>query len=189
MFNLIPWCLFTMMSAPKIFMKIKPYPYVSSTSHSDHPHPTAPLSPSVIWERHQRKGIRIHRSQVTASKLSPGVGEALRTNASQSEDRALCKCAGPLCRQSGGRNRLTTSRRKVTDKGRFRCRLSWYTWTEQEEWCMLVPWNCGILQPGFNLSKGCFGPTLSKIAPNGQIWDFTGSRYDGSAPNYVARLF
>ena len=42
---------------------------------------------------------------------------------------------------------------------------------------------------GFNLSVGCFGPTLSKIAPNGQIWDFTGSRYDGSAPNYVARLF
>ena len=42
---------------------------------------------------------------------------------------------------------------------------------------------------GFNLSVGCFGPTLSKIAPNGQIWDFTGSPYDGSAPNYVARLF
>ena len=42
---------------------------------------------------------------------------------------------------------------------------------------------------GFNLSVGCFGPTLSKIAPNGQIRDFTGSRYDGSAPNYVARLF
>ena len=45
------------------------------------------------------------------------------------------------------------------------------------------------LNTGFNLSVGCFGPTLSKIAPNGQIWDFTGSRYDGSAPNYVARLF
>ena len=42
---------------------------------------------------------------------------------------------------------------------------------------------------GFNLSVGCFGPTFSKITPNGQIWDFTGSRYDSSAPNYVARLF
>ena len=42
---------------------------------------------------------------------------------------------------------------------------------------------------GFNLSEGCFGPTLSKTSPNGQIWDFTGSRYDGSAPNYIARLF
>ena len=42
---------------------------------------------------------------------------------------------------------------------------------------------------GFNLSVGCFGPTLSKIAPNGQIWEFTGSRMDHSAPNYVARLF
>ena len=42
---------------------------------------------------------------------------------------------------------------------------------------------------GFNLSMGCFGPTLSKIAPNGQIWEFTGSRMDHSAPNYVARLF
>ena len=41
---------------------------------------------------------------------------------------------------------------------------------------------------GFNLSGGCFGPTLSKIAPNGQIWEFTGSRMDHSAPNYVARL-
>ena len=42
---------------------------------------------------------------------------------------------------------------------------------------------------GFNLSVGCFGPTLSKIASNGQIWEFTGSRVDHSAPNYVARLF
>ena len=42
---------------------------------------------------------------------------------------------------------------------------------------------------GFNLSVGCFGPTLSKIAPNGQIWEFTGSRMDHSSPNYVARLF
>ena len=42
---------------------------------------------------------------------------------------------------------------------------------------------------GFNLSVGCFGPTLSKIAPNGQIWDFTGSRMDQSSPNYVACLF
>ena len=32
-------------------------------------------------------------------------------------------------------------------------------------------------------------PTLSKIAPNGQIWEFTGSRMDHSSPNYVARLF
>ena len=46
-----------------------------------------------------------------------------------------------------------------------------------------------IQDTGFNLSEGCFGPTLSKIAPNGQIWDFSGSYYDGSAPNYVARLF
>ena len=37
-----------------------------------------------------------HRSQVTASKLSAGVGEALRADASQSEGRALRKCAGPL---------------------------------------------------------------------------------------------
>ena len=42
---------------------------------------------------------------------------------------------------------------------------------------------------GFNLSVGCFGPTLSKLAPNGQIREFTGSRMDHSAPNYVARLF
>ena len=42
---------------------------------------------------------------------------------------------------------------------------------------------------GFNLSVGCFGPTLSKIAPNGQIREFTGSRMDHSAPNYVASLF
>ena len=42
---------------------------------------------------------------------------------------------------------------------------------------------------GFNLSVGCFGTTLSKIAPNGQIWEFMGSRMDHSAPNYVARLF
>ena len=46
-----------------------------------------------------------------------------------------------------------------------------------------------IENPGFNLSVGCFGPTLSKIAPNGQIWEFTGSRMDQSSPNYVARLF
>ena len=32
-------------------------------------------------------------------------------------------------------------------------------------------------------------PALSKIAPNGQILDFTGSRMDHSSPNYVARLF
>ena len=42
---------------------------------------------------------------------------------------------------------------------------------------------------GFNLSVGCFGTTLSKIAPNGQIWEFKGSRMDHSSPNYVARLF
>ena len=47
----------------------------------------------------------------------------------------------------------------------------------------------GIHLTGFNLSVGCFGPTLSKIAPNGQIWEFTGSRMDHSSPNYVARLF
>ena len=51
-------------------------------------------------------------------------------------------------------------------------------------------WHCEFLyNSDFNLSVGCFGPTLSKIAPNGQIRDFTGSPYDGSAPNYVARLF
>ena len=32
-------------------------------------------------------------------------------------------------------------------------------------------------------------PTLSKIAPNGQIWEITGSRMDHSSPNYVVRLF
>jgi len=46
-----------------------------------------------------------------------------------------------------------------------------------------------ILSTGFNLSVGCFGPTLSKIAPHGQIREFTGSRMEQSSPNYVARLF
>ena len=59
-------------------------------------------------------------------------------------------------------------------------------------------WNLGFLgdmayitwpNAGFNLNVGCFGPTLSKIAPNGQIWEFTGSLMDHSSPNYVARLF
>ena len=35
-----------------------------------------------------------HRSQVTASKLSPGVGEALRADASQYEGRALESAQG-----------------------------------------------------------------------------------------------
>ena len=32
-------------------------------------------------------------------------------------------------------------------------------------------------------------PTLFKIAPNGQISEFTGSRLDQSSPNIIARLF
>ena len=51
------------------------------------------------------------------------------------------------------------------------------------------PHNITYVLASFNLSEGCFGPTLFKISPNGQIWDFTGSRYDHSAPNYVSRLF
>ena len=31
--------------------------------------------------------------------------------------------------------------------------------------------------------------TLSTIAPNGQIPEFTGSRLDLSSPNFIARLF
>ena len=56
-------------------------------------------------------------------------------------------------------------------------------------WSVPVVWCCRMHGSGFNLSVGCFGSTLSKITPNGQIWEFTGSRMDHSAPNYVARLF
>ena len=47
----------------------------------------------------------------------------------------------------------------------------------------------GKKNAGFNLSVGCFGPTLSKTSPNGQIRDFTGSHARHSMPNYVARFF
>ena len=38
----------------------------------------------------------------------------------------------------------------------------------------------------FNLSGVALVLTLSKIARNGQIWEFTGSHMDHSSPNYVA---